>query len=85
MTDLSRAACRGLHNAPLFEATDPHSHAEAKAICLNECPVLEACKALLEVELAAAAGTRGTGGGPCGTWAGQLITIEKKPRKGKAA
>lgn len=45
----NRAACAGKHQ--LFESTEPHHHAQAKAICAT-CPVLATCRDTLAQEKA---------------------------------
>ena len=64
------ALCRG--KGALFDSTHPVDHATAKKFC-DVCPAIIACHNLLQAELAAAAGIRGAGGGPVGTWAGRLV------------
>lgn len=68
--DISKAACVGMHW--LFESTDIRDHEVAKRIC-DTCPAITACKALLQDVLEQTRGTSHCGGGPQGTWAGELV------------
>lgn len=52
----------------LFDATDPRSHEQARAIC-STCPIIDACRANLIATQAAMMPKYG----PEGTWAGVLF------------
>ena len=55
----------------LFDSTDPADHIEAREICAA-CPLIEDCRRRLEqANVSARAVARG--GGPRGTWAGELV------------
>lgn len=69
MSDLTKAACAG--KWWLFESTSMTDHVEARALC-DACPARAACALLLVDVLANCHGTRESGGGPVGTWAGRL-------------
>lgn len=62
--------CIGQHR--LFDSIHAADHAEAKAIC-DTCPVIDWCREQLEAAREAAASS--TGGGPVGTWAGELVGV----------
>lgn len=67
--DLREASCKG--RPQLFESLDAADHEMAAAICAW-CPVRVACKSLL-LEVQREATALESGGGPVGTWAGELI------------
>lgn len=71
MSDFKDARCRG--RSALWDSNDLYDHQEAAAECAI-CPALDACRTLLR-ETQADIGTamQAAGGGPCGTWAGELI------------
>jgi len=81
MNDLSGALCRG--RPWLFESVDEADHREAAAIC-RQCPVIAACRAELKRVAALAATITAQGGGPTGTWAGQLVGSKTGPRRRRA-
>jgi hypothetical protein len=56
----------------LFESTLPGDHEVAKALC-EKCPALAACRELLREEFDIARTLLTCGGGPTGTWAGQMV------------
>lgn len=60
------APCAGLHD--LFDSVHPVDHNRAREVCLS-CPLIDACARRLDEVLLAAR----SGGGPEGTWAGQLV------------
>lgn len=65
------ALCRGDHE--LFDATDTASHLIARAICA-ECPAIRECAALRdEIRSEISDTMQRAGGGPVGTWAGELL------------
>lgn len=67
---LEDARCRGMHQ--LFDSTHLADHTKAAAICAT-CPVILACRTHLHREMDIARTLAATGGGPRGTWAGQLV------------
>lgn len=70
-----RGACYG--QSPLFDSTVPEDHLAAATICAT-CPVIDACRLRLAETLAAAK----SGGGPVGTWAGELLGGRPQPECG---
>lgn len=76
-SNLAGAKCVGQHD--LFESTDLADHHEARAIC-GGCPAITACLQTLREVQVASAGTRNSGGGPVGTWAGKLLGGKASPK-----
>jgi hypothetical protein len=76
VSGLEGAACRDA-DPLLFESVNPLDHIEAAGICAT-CPALMACDALLAEQYGTLARH---GGGPVGTWAGQLVGTKSKPRE----
>ena len=63
------APCAGQWD--LFDSTDYYDHRRARQLC-HSCPIIDACRqALAEATASSRAVSRG--GGPQGTWAGELI------------
>jgi len=58
--------CTGM--ARIFDATDPRSHEQARAICAT-CPLIDACRGRLREAQRSAMPAYG----PEGTWAGVLL------------
>lgn len=59
----------------LFDSTEANDHYEARALCAT-CPMIDACRDLL----AKAKKSSVAGGRPIGTWAGELMRTNPKPR-----
>lgn len=76
MSGLSGALCRG--RWWLFDSTDYRDHVAAAELCA-ECPVIEACRALLRDTSTIAYGG-GKGGYIQGTWAGELFGRKGRKR-----
>lgn len=56
----------------LFDSTEQADHRRAADLCAT-CPRLDACRNQLAAELDMSHTMRAAGGGPRGTWAGELV------------
>lgn len=70
------AKCAGLHW--LFDSTLQADHEQAAALCA-QCPVIDWCRDRLRQEETISSTMRAAGGGPRGTWAGQLVGQHERP------
>jgi hypothetical protein len=74
VSGLGGALCVG--QGDLFESVELGDHVEAAALC-HRCPAIAACRALLADERSSQRQFIGHGGGPVGTWAGELVGGKK--------
>lgn len=80
MSELSGALCRG--RWWLFDSIDVRDHEAARDLC-DQCPVLAECAALLHEVQDVSRTLQSAGGGPTGTWAGQLVGKQGGGRRGR--
>lgn len=81
MSRLENALCVG--QWWMFDSVNPDIHKQARELC-HACPVLTDCGRLLRDELSSSIGIGRQGGGPTGTWAGQLVSKASRGRNGRA-